>query len=344
MLEPPRPGFTGTVWEAVPPEQLVREVTTGSGATPMTEAGLAYSGLAAGLTEAATEFRAVLSVLGDAWTSSSSADGLNQLAALAEWLDGIAAAAQSNAAIAGRQAAAYQLARNTVPQLAQVDQTIHAAQDLLHGLLPGALLAGLLDTAEHRLDDVQQQAARAMRSYETASEQLAHPWQHNRAPEVSAGANLLAEQSNSSAKSAQPAEQTAAAPPPLEHAMSDLVQPDLSALQSIPSTPMVPVGGEALAMTPALPMAGTAPAATATTPVQAVQSHPVTSTPLVSPPATPGAPATHTPTPRAGASDAEDPAEKITLSAGFATAPAVLGGSGSAATRGADPATTNPEG
>ncbi|WP_216897438.1 PPE domain-containing protein [Nocardia alni] len=324
MLEPPRPGFTGTVWEAIPPERLVHEVTTGHGATPMTEAGLAYSGLAAGLTEAATEFRAVLSLLGDAWASSSSADGLNQLAGLAGWLDRIAAAAQSNAEIAGRQATNYQLARTTVPQLAQVAEAIRGVENLVHGILPGALLTGLLDTAEHQADGLRQQVVRAMRSYETASEQLARPWRQDHAPEVSAAANLLAEHTNGTPVAAHASGHTTDAPQ-LEHAMSDLPQLDLSPLQTFPAAPTVPVGGEALAMS-ALPLAGGTPTAPVPTSPPALQQ-PMTHTPMMSPASAFAAPAAATAAhaPRPTASDAADSHEKIVVNAGFATAPAVLG-------------------
>ncbi|MBU3065403.1 PPE family protein [Nocardia sp. NEAU-G5] len=326
MVAPPKPGFTGTVWEAVPPEQLVQEVTTGPGAAPMAGAGLAYSGLAAELGEAATEYHATLSVLGDAWASSSSADGLNQLAALTEWLDRITASAHANAAIATRQAAAYEIARTTLPHLVEVAQAARAAEDLMRNSLLGAPLAGLLDTAEQQLDDIRQQAARVMQAYEAASAQLARPWQQDSAPEVSAGANFVAEQSRGTPANAQPPGSTAS-PPQLQHAMSDLPQIDLSALQ--PPAPTVPVGSEALAM-PALPLPGVAPAPV---PAQVVQAQPVTAAPppvvapasAVAPPAPLPAPA-----PRAVPADAGG-TETIIVNAGFATAPAVLGGRAPAA-------------
>jgi PPE-repeat protein len=342
MVEPPKPGFTGTVWEAVPPEQLVQEVTTGPGAAPMAGAGLAYSGLAAELSEAATEYRAILSVLGDAWGSSTSADGLNQLAGLTEWLDRITASAHANAAIATRQAAAYEIARTTLPHLVEVAETARAAEDLMRNSLLGAPLAGLLDIAEQELDDIRQQAARVMQAYESASERLAHPWQQDHAPEVSAGANFVAEQSPSTPADA-PSSGATQSTPQLQHAMPDLPQLDLSALQPAPMVPTVPVGGEALAM-PALPLPGTVPAVPMPAPAQVVQPHPVSAAPpMVAPASAIAAPAPAL-APRAVPADAGATAETIMVNAGFATAPAVLGGTApAAAAQVMAPATPEPE-
>lgn len=345
MRESSQPGFTGTVWEAIPPEQLVQELTTGPGAMPMTEAGLSYGELAAGLNEAATEFRAVLSVLGDAWSSSSSTDGLNQLVALAEWLDRSAGSAQANAALAARQATAYQITRTTVPHLVDVAEAARVAEDLMRGSMIGGLLAGLLDTAEKQLDDIRQQAARAMRAYEADSEHLARPWQLDRAPEVSAAANLLAEQSNATSAPTHPLENTASAPA-LQHAVTDLPQLDITALHPIPAAPTMPVGSEALGL-PALPLPGVTP--TAPAPGQLVQSQAGATAPLVAPASAIASTApTPTPTPApaptrsAGASD-DSRAGNLVINAGFATAPAVLGADASTALRSVDPAMPKPE-
>ncbi len=334
-MEPPQTGFTGTVWDAVPPEQLARELTTGPGGIPTVEAGLAYAALAIGLGEAATEYRAILAVMGDAWGSSSSEDGLNQLAALSDWMDKITSAAQSNAAIAARQAAAYEVARNTLPHIVEITEAVRAAEDLVRGSLLGAPLAGLLDAAEEQLDAVRQQAVRVMQAYEEASEHLARPWQQEVAPEVSDGAAFLAEQPGGgggggdgpAAGNPAPTDGVAG-PEQLQRAptLSDLPHIDLSALQAPAPVPTVPVGSEALMMHPlAAPgAAGTTPAAA--TPQVAVQAQPMTAAPPVMAPATAVAPPADTSVLRADSADADDPGETIVVNAGFATAPAVLGG------------------
>ncbi|MBU3065198.1 PPE domain-containing protein [Nocardia sp. NEAU-G5] len=327
MVEPPQPGFTGTVWEAVPPEQLVQQLTTGPGAAPTAEAGLAYAGLATGLAAAATEYRAILSVLGDAWSSSGSADGLNQLAALSEWLDRMTASTQSNAAIAARQAAAYEIARTALPQLVAVTQAVQAAEDLVRGSLLGAPLAGLLDDAEQKLDAVRRQAARVMQVYESASERLARPWPQDRAPEVSVGAELVAEQAKRTPTTPQPSGGTVG-PEQLQGPTPDFLQHiDLSAVQPAPT---VPVGTESLIM-PGLPLpdaATTLPGPATLQPV--AQLVPPATVPAAVAPAAPPS-AEPAPLPRGVSADARDVSETIVVNAGFATAPAVLGASTNAA-------------
>ncbi|MQY24970.1 PPE domain-containing protein [Nocardia aurantia] len=337
MVEPPQTGFTGTVWDAVPPEQLARELTTGPGGIPTVEAGLAYAALAVGLGEAATEYRAILSVMGDAWGSSSSEDGLNQLAVLSDWLDKIAAAARSNAAIAARQAAAYEVARNTLPHIVEITEAVRAAEDLVRGSLLGPPLAGLLDAAEEQLDAVRQQAVRVMQAYEEASEHLARPWQQEPAPEVSDGAAFLAEQpggdggGDGAGSGGSAPTDGVAGPEQLQRqpAIPDLPHIDLSALQPSAPVPTVPVGSEALAMRPlAVPGAlPTAPAAA--TPQVAVQPQPMTAPPPVMAPAAAVAPPADTSVVRADSAEADDSGETILVNAGFATAPAVLGGTAS---------------
>ncbi|WP_067844533.1 PPE domain-containing protein [Nocardia lijiangensis] len=323
MVEPPQAGFTGTNWEAVPAEQLAHELTTGPGGAPMADAGAAYAEFAAGLGAAGVEFRAILSIVGGAWGSDSSEDGLAQLAGLSTWFDAITAAATDNAAVAAQQAASYELARLGMPPVGELSAAVRSAEDLLCGSLLGAPLAGLLDLAERQVDSLREQAAQVMRTYEAAGERLAVPWVQQPAPAVSAGANLLAEQKRSRAAPEPPA----AVPVPAEVVQAPAVTVDLSALDLTPP-PTVPVGAESLVLSP-LPQPGSiiaplpAPAAMPVTTAHTAPSAP----PVVPPPA----PQATSPAPqagaRAGAADASDIGERIVVDAGFATAPAVLGGS-----------------
>ncbi|PXX61706.1 PPE family protein [Nocardia tenerifensis] len=328
MAEPPQAGFTGTIWEAVPAEQLAHELTTGPGAAPMAEAGAAYAEFAAGLGEAGTEFRAILGVVGHAWGSDSSEDGLAQLAGLSTWFDAITAAATDNAATAAQQAASYELCKLGMPPVAELSAAVRSAEDMLAGGLLGAPLAGLLDLAERQVDALREQAAQAMRTYEAASEKLSVPWEQPLAPAVSAGANLLSEQARRQPHSpAAPEPLTAPVPTEVLHAPALSV--DLSALDLTPP-PTVPVGAESLVLTP-LPQPGSivAPAPAATLAVST--AGPATAPPPIVPPAASqtAAPAQQ-PGVRAGAVEAGDISEQIVVDAGFATAPAVLGGNATA--------------
>ncbi|MRH89370.1 PPE domain-containing protein [Nocardia sp. SYP-A9097] len=324
MVEVPQAGFTGTVWDAVPVEQLTHELTTGPGIGPMADAGLAYTALAAGLGAAAAEYRAILAVVGNAWGSHSNEDGLAQLGQLADWLDEITTAAQHNAGAAAQQAVSYEIAQLAMPHLTEVTQALHTAEDMIRGSLLGAPLAGLLDTAEDQLDQLREHAAQVMRTYEAASEKLAVPWQQDPAPAVSAGAALLAEQAPTlpgAGSEGPPSNAQAVQQPTLQPA-----QPiDLSALHIAPPNPTVMVSGEQLVLTPVLPTIG----AIAPGPVAAplVTAAPVSAAPPILPPATTEL---RSPPPlsaaRALSAAAGEVGDRIVVDAGFATAPAVLGG------------------
>ncbi|MBU3068081.1 PPE family protein [Nocardia sp. NEAU-G5] len=248
MVEPSHPGFTGTVWDAVPAGQLAHELTAGPGAAPVAETGLTYGAFGAGLGEAAAEYRAILSVVGDAWGSESSRDGLAQLAQLADWLDRLGVAARQNAETALHQATSYENAELAMPPVAEVAEAERIARTMVQGTPLGAPLAGLLDTAEQQLDELRAQAAQVMRTYEAASEKMAHPWEQQRAPLVSDGASLIAENSPGRA----PQQQAPQGPP--ENAAT-VAQPTLQ-LQapqvdlSATITPTVPVGVDSLLVTP----------------------------------------------------------------------------------------------
>lgn len=322
MVEQPQAGFTGAIWDAVPAETLARELTTGPGAGPMAEAGLAYTELAAVLGAAGTEFRAILAVVGSAWGSDSSEDGLAQLAGLSSWFDTITAAATDNAATAAQQAVSYELAKVAMPPVGEVDQALRSAETMLSGALLGAPLAGLLDLAEQQVDALHHQAAQVMRTYEAAGETLAVPWEQELAPAVSAGANLLAEQARGQGGAHDVAGPAATEQLPTEVLRGPAPTIDLSLLDVTP-TPTVVVGGESLLLTPLPTVAPVAPTATA-----AVSA---TATTVTAPPpvATPAAPQTATATPqpgaRAAAAETGDIGGQIVVDAGFSTAPAVLG-------------------
>lgn len=188
-----KPGFTDTVWEAIGPVQLVDQLTTGPGEAPMAAAATAYAALADQVEQAAAEYRAVLAVLDEAWSSQAATEGLSAMSALSGWLDQLMAAAGHNADIAGRQAAAYRTARTTLPDAVAVAQAVQYAHMLVPDALIGAPLAGLLDHSEQQVNTAHQQTARVMQAYETASDHLAQPWPHDLAPRIVDGAAFTAE-------------------------------------------------------------------------------------------------------------------------------------------------------
>ncbi|GAB2562583.1 PPE domain-containing protein [Nocardia heshunensis] len=188
MLEPTKPGFTETVWESRPPEQLARDLVTGAGAVPAAEAGLAWTRLSAGFAAAALEYERILVILDSAWESKNSGPFIERIKALRDWLGASASAAAGNAVQAESHAAAYELAKLTMPDVDEVEK-LKDIQQLMQqlGLAAGLPLLGGLAGTDADAEKAKAEAARVMRTYEAATESLAKPWEHEAPPQVTAG-------------------------------------------------------------------------------------------------------------------------------------------------------------
>ncbi|AYF76592.1 PPE domain-containing protein [Nocardia yunnanensis] len=188
MLEPTKPGFTETVWESRPPEQLARDLVTGAGAVPAAEAGLAWTRLSVGFAAAALEYERILVILDNAWESKNSGPFIERIKALRDWLAASASAAAGNATQAESHAAAYELAKLTMPDVDEVEK-LKDVQQLFGQLGPaiGPLLLGGMAAADTDAEKAKAEAARVMRTYEAATESLAKPWEHQAPPQVTAG-------------------------------------------------------------------------------------------------------------------------------------------------------------
>ncbi|WP_227998550.1 PPE family protein [Nocardia australiensis] len=211
MIEPPQPGFTGVVWEAREPDRLAREISTGPGAVPMAEAGAAWGRLAAGFGAAVAEYEFIVASMRGAWQSNTSGPVLDRVSQLRDWLTDAATAAGNNAVHAETQAAAYELARLTMPHTAEIE-AIQAVQRMLEQMT-GALGAPLKAVAAQNdadTDLAKAAASRVMRSYEAATEPLAMPWIQQDPPQIATAVALEAEQASASA--AQVTAATAAIP------------------------------------------------------------------------------------------------------------------------------------
>ncbi|MCX4093031.1 PPE domain-containing protein [Nocardia sp. alder85J] len=180
-----KPGFTGTVWESRPPEQLARDLVTGAGAAPTAEAGLAWARLSATFAASAVEYERILAAVDAAWRSRASRDVLDRIRALRDWLTEAAASAAANAAHAEAHAAAYEVARLAMPDAGEVE-AIHALQQNLEqvGTALGAPMLGTLAQLDGQADAAKAVAARVMRTYEATTEPLATPWEQQAPPVV----------------------------------------------------------------------------------------------------------------------------------------------------------------
>ncbi|MEV0293227.1 PPE domain-containing protein [Nocardia sp. NPDC050710] len=194
MIEPPRPGFTDVVWEAREPDRLARDLTTGPGAIPMAEAGAAWAKLAADFGTAAVEYELVIAAIRGAWQSSTSRDVLERITGLRDWLSEAASAATANAVRAETQAAAYELARLTMPNTADI-AAIQQVQRMLDsiGAALGAPIRAVAAQTDADADVAKAAASRVMRTYEAATEPLAMPWEHQQPPVLASEAALDAE-------------------------------------------------------------------------------------------------------------------------------------------------------
>ncbi|MBF6171399.1 PPE domain-containing protein [Nocardia blacklockiae] len=213
MVEMPQPGFTGVVWEAREPQRLAQDLTTGPGSVPMAEAAAAWSRLAASFGAAVVEYEQTLAVLRGAWQSGRSDAVLERVSALREWLIEAAGAAAANAARLQAQVAAYEIARLAMPDTADI-ANIEQVQRMLEsvGGMLGAPLKAVAAQTDTDADLAKAVAARVMRSYESATEPLATPWQQAEPPRIAPDKALVAEQSARQAATAASASAAGFAP------------------------------------------------------------------------------------------------------------------------------------
>ncbi|WP_040804533.1 PPE domain-containing protein [Nocardia concava] len=312
MLEPTKPGFTETVWESKPPEELARDLVTGAGAVPAAEAGLAWARLSTGFAAAALEYERILVILDSAWESKHSGPFIERIKALRDWLGASAAAAAGNATQAESHAAAYELAKLTMPDVDEVEK-LKDMQQLMGqlGLAFGAPLLAGLTKVDTDADAAKAAAARVMRTYEAATESLAKPWEHEAPPQVTTPA--------------QPAEQPATP--------AEVETPTLTP----GSIPNLSLGSLNLPPMPMTQLRTNAIEAKETT-TQRVTTQPVTvqSTGAGMAPTAMGASGQtdeEDHTPRAGLVGAPAGDNELGLTSGMQVAPAVLGGLDPAAQR-----------
>ncbi|WP_431953542.1 PPE domain-containing protein [Nocardia lijiangensis] len=205
MVEPPVPGFTGVVWEARPTEQLARDLTTGRGAVPMADAASAWARLAASFGGAVAEYDQIIRAIDDAWRSEASGPVVERITKLREWLVDAASAAGQNAARAGVQVTAYEVARLTMPHIAEI-AALEAAKKSVEqiGAGLGAPLVGAAAEIDAEQDTTKATAARVMRGYESATSPLATAWQQAHPPVIASSAALEAEQAATQSSAAAP--------------------------------------------------------------------------------------------------------------------------------------------
>ncbi|MCM6776094.1 PPE family protein [Nocardia sp. CDC159] len=310
MIEPPKPGFTGVIWEAREAGRLAQDLTTGPGPVPMAEAGLAWARLAVGFGAAAIEYEQIIATLRGAWQSSASESVHQQVAKLRDWLADAAVAAGSNAAKAEAQAAAYELARLTMPNAAHI-AAIEAVQRSIEqiGAAMGAPIKAVAAATDTEADAAKATASRVMRVYEAATEPLATPWAHTEPPVLTAGASLEAERGGTPL----PQPPTATVPTGM---------PAMPAGFGMGPTPVAPVKTEYRA--PVYAQSGQASEVRVPQQITVPVGEPATPMPAAVPPGAAAAAAAQTDEEHRAGLVAEG-ADVIGLEGGIVSAPAVLG-------------------
>ncbi|TQM28752.1 PPE domain-containing protein [Nocardia bhagyanarayanae] len=202
MVEPPIPGFTGVVWEARPTEKLAQDLTTGRGAVPMAEAAQAWTRLGVSFGAAVPEYDQIVKAIGESWRSETSPEILDRITKLREWLLEAAGSAAQNATKAGSQALAYEVARLAMPHVAEIAALEEAKKSVeAIGAGMGAPLVGAAADIAAEQDLVKVNAARVMRVYEEATKPLETPWTQTAPPVIANSAALEAERAASEVRS-----------------------------------------------------------------------------------------------------------------------------------------------
>ncbi|WP_040774468.1 PPE domain-containing protein [Nocardia pneumoniae] len=307
MVEPPVIGFTGVVWQARPTEQLARDLTTGPGAAPMADASKAWAKLAASFGAAVVEYEQIVAKIRESWRSGESEAVLERITKLRDWLVDAAAAASQNAAKAGAQAVAHEVARMAMPHVAEIAALEAAKRGIEQaGAALGAPLVAAAAQVDSEQDMAKANAARVMQSYEAAATPLAMPWQQQHPPVIATAAALEAETAA--------AQTTAATAAPMVPRFGGM--PNLSGL----SMPRAKTAYHAQTVSQAV----AAPEVVPVEPAPVVTDN--TASRMMPGAMAPGMGAGETErTMRAAAAAAPRPGEGLQIEAGFDAAPPVLG-------------------
>ncbi|WP_280508608.1 PPE domain-containing protein [Nocardia flavorosea] len=253
MIEPP--GFTGVVWQARPAEQLAHNLNAGAGTAQLAESVAAWTRLSAQFGTALLDYDRILATLRQAWRSDNSTAFLEQITTLRTALEKAAAAAATNATRTADHIVDYEVARAAMPHPVELS-ALADAQRLLAQVSAtlGAPLLATGDETDTQQDVAKTHAARVMRTYETSSEPLAMPWQHEPPQVVAPDTALRAEQA---------AARTPTPPPPVSRAVAAFprmptvsIPRELTAYRSTPTAQSSPSTQYSPAASTAQPEAG----------------------------------------------------------------------------------------
>ncbi|WP_457226657.1 PPE domain-containing protein [Mycobacteroides abscessus] len=174
-------GFTGVNWVARKAKKLALDLTTGAGPTHVVDSALAWQEISAAFAEVHENSLQVGEKLMEGYRGPRAEEALTKLNPFTEWLDKMAGLTQQVSDTANTYAESYGTAVLDMPHINDLAQLEKAKAEALSA---GGALFGLHATTEGMEQGLDLQAAKAMDTYESASEPAAKVVEFPPAPEV----------------------------------------------------------------------------------------------------------------------------------------------------------------
>ncbi|MUM18036.1 PPE domain-containing protein [Mycobacterium sp. CBMA271] len=174
-------GFTGVNWVARKAKRLALDLTTGAGPTHVVDSALAWQEISTAFAEVHENSLRVGELLTEGYRGPHAEDALTKLTPFTEWVEKMAGLTQEVSDTSNTYAESYGTAVLDMPHISDLAQLEKAKAEALSA---GGPLFGLSATTEGMEQDLDLQAAKAMETYESASEPASKVVEFPPAPEV----------------------------------------------------------------------------------------------------------------------------------------------------------------
>jgi hypothetical protein len=174
-------GFTGVNWVARKAKKLALDLTTGAGPTHVVDSALSWQEISTAFAEVHENSLRVGELLTEGYRGPNAEHALNKLTPFTEWVEKMAGLTQEVSDTANTYAESYSTAVLDMPHISDLAQLEKAKSEALSA---GGPLFGLSATTEGMEQDLDLQAAKAMETYESASEPAAKVVEFPPAPEI----------------------------------------------------------------------------------------------------------------------------------------------------------------
>ncbi|MFC7450497.1 PPE domain-containing protein, partial [Rhodococcus daqingensis] len=178
-------GFTGVVWMPRGATWNSTALNAGVGPVQLSAAGVAWTSIAAGLTDASATMTKVMAELRVGWEGLASDAALAKLIPFTAWTEESTAMATTTASKAAAAASTHSVARISMPSLPEI-AAVKTAKLVAHTV--GGSLAGAGAAAEAADRAMDLRAALVMEGYEAASTAVSVPQSFTPPPPLATGA------------------------------------------------------------------------------------------------------------------------------------------------------------